>query len=329
MDIGAIWDVIMLQPMINIAIGLSDILFGSFGLTIIALTIVIRSVMYPLTRKQLHATKAMQSLQPKLAELQKKHGKDKQKLAQEQMKLYKESGVSPTGCLVPMLIQMPIWIALYQAIIRVLAVDPQSFMNLSRYLYDWPIVYSALPLEQHFLWMNLASSDFILAIIVGISMWVSQKMTTPVTTDPKQQAQGRTMQIMLPLMFTFLSMSFPSGLALYWVVSNLITIAMQYFVTRSWGGLATLAWLIPARFRKTENGRDKKLKKRIAEVEQVAPASEALQADIVETDNEIEEGVGDERGGEKRPDGGGGYRTSLRRVRRRPKGSRGRRPKRR
>ena len=329
MDIGAIWDVIMLQPMINVAISLSDILFGSFGLTIIVLTIVIRTAMYPLTRKQLNATKAMQSMQPKLAELQKKHGKDKQKLAQEQMKLYKESGVSPTGCLVPMLIQMPIWIALYQSIIRILAVDPQSFINLSRYLYDWPIVYSALPLEQHFLWMNLASSDFILAILVGASMWVSQKMTTPVTTDPKQQAQGRTMQIMLPLLFTFLSLSFPSGLALYWVVSNLITIAMQYFVTRSWGGLATLAWLIPARFRKAESGRDKKLKKRVAEAEQVAPASEALQADIVEAEKETGEGIGDERGGEKRPDGRGGYRASLRRIRRRPKGSRGRRPKRR
>lgn len=326
MDIGAIWDLIMLRPMINVAIGLSDILFSSFGLTIIALTIVIRGAMYPLTRRQLHATRAMQSLQPKIAELQKKHGKDKQKLAQEQMKLYKESGVSPTGCLLPMLIQMPIWIALYQAIIRILAVDPQSFLNLSRYLYDWPIVYSALPLEQHFLWMNLASSDFILAILVGASMWASQKMTTPVTADPKQKAQGRTMLIMMPLMFTFLSLSFPSGLALYWVVSNLITIAMQYIATGGWGGLATI---IPARFKKADDGRDKKLKKRISEVEQVAPASEDLQADIVEIDNEQEEGVSDERGGEKRQDSGGGYRTSLRRVRRRPKGSRGRRPKRR
>ncbi|MCJ7763765.1 MAG: hypothetical protein MUO90_01200, partial [Dehalococcoidales bacterium] len=95
--------------------------------------------------------------------------------------------------------------------------------------------------------------------------------------------------------------------------------------TGSWGGLAGL---IPARFKKAD-GRDKKLKKRIAEVEQVAPASEDLQADIVETDNEQEEGVSDERGGEKLQDSGGSYRASLRRVRRRPKGSRGRRPKRR
>ena len=185
MNIGAIWDLIILQPMINVVIALSDFLFNNFGLTIIAMTIVIRGAMYPLTRRQLHASKAMQSLQPKLAELQKKHAKDKQKLAQEQMKLYRESGVSPAGCLVPMLIQMPIWIALYQAIIRVLAISPESFLNLSRYLYDWPVVYSALPLNQHFLWMNLANpSDLFMAILVGASMWAAQKMITPVSTDP-------------------------------------------------------------------------------------------------------------------------------------------------
>ena len=308
--------------MINIAIALSHILFSSFGLTIIALTIVIRGLMYPLTRKQLQATRAMQSLQPKLAELQKKHGKDRQKLAQEQMKLYRESGVSPTGCLVPMLIQMPVWIALYQAIIRVLAADPQSFLNLSGYLYNWPIVYSTLPLNQHFLWMNLAVPDYLLAILVGASMWASQKMTTPVATDPKQQAQGRTMLIMMPLMFTFLSISFPSGLALYWVVSNLITIAMQYFATRSWGGL------FPARDKKAD-GRDKKLKKRIAEVEQTTPAGDALKADIIATGSATVEGVADETGGDKRQDSGGGYRTSPRNIRRRPGRSRSRRPKRR
>ena len=108
MDIGAIWDLIALQPVINVLIVLTDYLFSSFGLAIIALTIVVNVLMYPLTMKQLHATKAMQTLQPKIAELQKKYGKDRQKLAQEQMKLYKESGMSPAGCLVPMLIQMPI-----------------------------------------------------------------------------------------------------------------------------------------------------------------------------------------------------------------------------
>ena len=273
-----------------------------------------------MTRRQLRATKAMQSLQPKLAELQKKHAKDKQKLAQEQMRLYKESGVSPAGCLGPMLIQMPIWIALYQAIIRVLAVSPDSFLNLSRYLYNWPVVYSALPLNQHFLWMNLASPDLFLAIIVGATMWVTQKMTTPVTTDPKQKSTSQMMVVMMPLVFSFLALTFPSGLALYWVASNLITIVMQYFTIGGWGGL------LPERAKK-ETGRDKKLKQRITEAEKVPVEATALEADI--TSDQLKEGTQDETGGEKRQDSGRGYTTSPRRTLRRPRRGRGRRSKRR
>ncbi|MEE9583035.1 MAG: YidC/Oxa1 family membrane protein insertase [Dehalococcoidales bacterium] len=319
MDIGAIWDLIILGPMINVIIGLSDILLSSFGLTIIALTIVIRGLMYPLTIKQLHATRAMQSLQPKISELKKKHGKDKQRLAQEQMKLYKESGVSPAGCLGPMLIQMPIWIALYQAIIRVLAVNPEGLLNLSRYLYDWPVVYSALPLDNHFLGMNLSSPNFILALLVGASMWAQQKMVTPASTDPTQRAQGRTMLVMMPFMFTFLSLSFPSGLALYWVASNIITMAIQYFVT-GWGGL------LPARARKVAE-RDKKLKKRITEVEQAPVGVTAPEADI--TSSAQVEGVENERDREKRQVREGGYTASLRRAGRKARRGRGRRSKRR
>ena len=285
------------------------------------MTIIIRGAMYPLTRRQLHATKAMQSLQPKIAELQKKHGKDKQRLAQEQMKLYRESGVSPTGCLVPMLIQMPIWIALYQAIIRVLAVNPESFLNLSRYLYDWPIVYSALPLNQHFLWMNLANPNFFIAIMVGITMWVAQKMTTPVSTDPKQKSQSQIMVIMMPAMFAFLSLSFPSGLALYWLFTNLITIVMQYFTLGGWGSL------FPSKEKKQTSDRDKKLKKRIAEVEQVSTIITAPEADISST--KYEEGVENERDRDKRQDSGGSYTTSIKRTSRKPRRGRGRRFKRR
>jgi len=100
--------------MINSLIALSNYMFGSFGLSIIVLTVAVNVLMYPLTMKQLKATKGMQDLQPQMAEIQRKYGKDKQKLAQEQMRMYKESGLSPAGCLVPMLIQMPVWIALYQ-----------------------------------------------------------------------------------------------------------------------------------------------------------------------------------------------------------------------
>ena len=323
MDIGAVWDLIALEPMLNSMVWLSTILFGSFGLTIIALTVVVRGLMYPLTIKQLHAPRAMQALQPRLKELQKKYAKDRQKLGQEQMKLYRESGVSPAGCVLPMLIQLPIWIALYQAIIRVMAVTPEDFLNLSGRLYDWPVLYSALPLENSFLWMDLSVPDFFLAILVGATMWAQQKMVTPAATDPKQAAQGRTMLVVMPLLFMFFAITFPSGLALYWVASAVITIIIQYFVT-GWGSLAPsvagLARMV---------SRDRKYTKRITEVEKTpadkaAVETEALQADI--TQEEVAE---DERGGEKRQDRGRGYPDRLRGAKRKPRRGKGRRPGRR
>jgi YidC/Oxa1 family membrane protein insertase len=219
---------------------LSSILFNNFGLTIIVFTMVVRAAMYPLTIKQLKATKAMQSIQAQLSELQKKYAKDRRMLAQEQMKLYKQSGMNPAGCILPMLIQLPVWIALYQAIIKVLGAAPEDFLSLSKFLYtSWPMVFSQVPLESQFLWVDLAVPDrfFILPLLTGASMWVQQKMTTMPSTDPKQQQQSQMMLWMMPMMFVFLSMSFPSGLALYWVASNVIGIVMQYFVT-GWGGLA-------------------------------------------------------------------------------------------
>ncbi len=313
--IGQVWDLIALQPVMNMLIVLTHYLFSSFGLAIIALTIVVNILMYPLTKKQLHATQAMQSLQPRLTELQKKYGKDKQRMAQEQMRLYKESGVNPAGCLVPMLIQLPIWIALYQSIIRVLAWTPEDFLGLSRFLYSWPIVYSSLPLADMFLGFSLAIPHPVLAVLVMITMWLQQKMVTPATTDPRQQSMSRMMLWTMPLMFGLLCLSFPSGLALFWVTSSVIRIAMQYFST-GWGGVASSMGAKLAI-------RDKRLKYRIASQEAAA------EADIVEPGSEEEEGLDYEESGGERQDRGGGYPTSLRAIRRQPRRGRSHRRKRR
>ncbi len=328
MDIGAIWDLIILNPLINGMVWLSDVLFSSFGLTIIILTIVVRGLMYPLTMKQLHATRAMSELQPKLKEIQKKYAKDKERLAQEQMKLYRESGVSPTGCLLPMLVQMPIWIALYQSIIRVMAVTPEDFLNLSNRLYDWPVLYKVLPIDNQFLWLDLAKPDYILALLVGVTMWMQQKMVMQRSADPKQAAQGQMMQTMMPLMFIFLSISFPSGLAIYWVASAIITIVIQYFVT-GWGGMQP--WIDKLRGLIV---RDTGVKKRIAEVEKEKAQIEMAAADIekeeaAEADIIEEEVPSDERGGKERQERREGYRTSLRSTKRKSGRSKSKRHKRR
>ena len=319
MGIGEWWDLIILSPMINVLIMLSDYLAGSFGLTIIVLTFLIRGLMYPLTIKQLRASKAMQSLQAQVAEIRKKYAKDKQKAAQEQMRLYKESGVSPAGCLLPMLIQLPVWIALYQSIIRVLAVAPEGFLSLSQHLYSsWELVFSLVPLESKFLWLDLAVPDIAMPILVGGTMWLQQKMMMTPTTDPKQQAQSQMMLWMMPLMFAFLTLSFPSGLALYWVASNVISIVMQYFIT-GWGGL------VPATAGKTVPS-DKKDMGRAAR--QKAPLTEAdISADIVVPSSTEEEELGYGKSGDKRQDRGGSYPTRLRATRRKPGGGGGHRRK--
>jgi YidC/Oxa1 family membrane protein insertase len=217
---------------------MASFMANNFGLAIIALTIIINLILLPMTLGQIRSSKAMQDLQPKLAELQKKYGKDKQKLAQEQMALYKTSGVKFSGCAIGMLIQMPIWIALYQAILLTLAVAPEGLVNLSRFLYPWDMVYSAIPLNSHFLWFNLAASNnYILAILVGAMMWVQNKMTMNANVgDPRAASQAQMMQWMMPLMFAVISISVPSGLALYWFVNSLFRVVLQYKIT-GWGGL--------------------------------------------------------------------------------------------
>jgi YidC/Oxa1 family membrane protein insertase len=238
MSPGDIWNLIIGNPVLNVLIALSHVLGGSFGLAIIVLTVIIRLISWPLTKRQLNSTKALQEMQPKIQELQKKYGKNQQKLQQEMMRLYKEAGVNPLGCLWPMLIQFPIWIALYQAIMRALATTPENLLDLANRLYSWDIVNQAIPLSSRFLGLDLGSpGNIILAIIVGGTMWVQQKMTQAPSVDPRQESTQRMMTLMMPLMFGFLTFMFPSGLALYWAVSNIIGIITQYFFTGGWGYL--------------------------------------------------------------------------------------------
>jgi YidC/Oxa1 family membrane protein insertase len=305
--IGDIWNLVAMQPVMNTLIVLTHYLFNNFGLAIIVITLVVNGIIFPLTLKQTRASKAMQDLQPKIAELQKKYAKDKNKLASEQMRLLKESGVSPAGCLLPLVVQMPVWIALYQSIMRVLAVVPENLVGLSSYLYSWPLVYSTLPLENHFLWLNLATGDMILAILVGGTMWVQQKMVMTPNADPKQQSQANMTLWIMPIFFAYLTLSFPSGLAIFWVTSNVFRIGLQYFIG-GWGGLIKQE---PAK----PKGRDAKYKERIAQVEESTGGG----ADIVVPAPAQEEGSSDEESGGKRPDRGGSYPKSLRTTRRRPR----------
>jgi len=321
-SIGAFWDLIILNPIINVCIMLSEYLFNSFGLTIIVLTVAVNIVMYPLTQRQLRASKKMQEVQAQVAEIKKKYAKDKQKAAEEQMRLLKESGVSYAGCILPMLVQMPVFIVLYQSIIRVLAVAPEDFLNLSQRLFaTWPQVFSLVPLEQSFLWLDLAKPDMFLAIMVGATMWIQQKMMTPSTADPQQQAQSQMMQWMMPMMFGFLGLSFPSGLALYWVTSTTMRIVLQYYST-GWGGLT-----LPGRGKGVN--KPKETKGRTVRPRKALTTADTS-ADIVLEPSVPQEEESDYGNVEnERQDSRGSDPTSLRATRRKPGGSGSNRRKRR
>jgi YidC/Oxa1 family membrane protein insertase len=179
--------------------------------------------------------KAMQAIQPKLKAMQEKYKNDRQKVSQETMRLYRENGVNPLGCLGPMFIQFPIWIGLYQAIIQTLPSTPERLATLSNKLYWWlPSVHKAVPLNGDFFGLDLAVPDptrIVLPVLVGVSMFVMQKMTTMPSTSPQQDSTNRMMLWMMPVMFGFFTIQFPSGLAIYWIVSNIVGIIIQGFAT--------------------------------------------------------------------------------------------------
>ena len=195
--IGFVWNEGILRPMLNVLIMLYSLLGSNFGVTILLFTVVVRLLTMPLTLRQVKQARAMSLLSPKLQGLKEKYANNRQEMSRETMKLYKENGVSPIGCLGPMVIQLPIWIGLYRSIIVALPTTPESLMGLSQTLYGWlPMVDRVVPLDSRFLIWDLARPDtsFVLPVLVGASMWFMQKMMTFPSADQRQQ-QTQQMQI--------------------------------------------------------------------------------------------------------------------------------------
>ncbi|MDA1349479.1 MAG: YidC/Oxa1 family membrane protein insertase [Chloroflexi bacterium] len=297
--IGTIWTTLIIEPMINSLVLLYAVLFSNFGFTIVAFTILIRLAMFPLTVKQSRALKSMTALQPRLKEIQTKYADDRERRASETMKVYKSGGVNPLGCLGPMIIQLPIWIGLYRSILQTLPSTPESLVGLSDHLYSWvPWVHEVVPLNSSFLWLDLAVPDpFLLPVLVGASMFIMQKMTTMPSADPRQQSTNQMMLWMMPVMFGFFTTTFPSGLAVYWIVSNVVGVVMQGFIT-GWDPLKSLNPL-----------------KRPAETE-VAPAIVSTAEETEDYERDRDDSQDNGRSGRARPKGAG-RRSGRRRNRRR------------
>jgi len=233
------WNILIINPMVNTLLWIYSVLGQNFGLAIIFFTLLVRLITYPLTAQQMKSAQAMQEFQKskKWQDIQKKYKDNREKLAQEQMKLYKEMGISPFGSCLPTLVQFPIIIGLYQAIIRALAVTPIQLLDLSSHIYPFVNAASLIPLNNRFLWMDLSQPERlplfgvgipILAIFVVITTYLQSKLMTPMSQPGEQGAQmAQAMNLYMPFLMGWLAYSFSSGLALYFVASNLFTI-IQY-----------------------------------------------------------------------------------------------------
>lgn len=254
------WDLLIVTPLTNLLLWIYGLSGQNFGLAIILFTILIRLATWPLTAQQMKGAQAMQELQndKEWQAIQKKYAKDREKLAQEQMRLYKERGINPFGSCLPTLIQFPILIGLYQSLIRALAGTPYGLLSLGRSIYPFLNATALIPLNNRFLWMDLGRPESIpitmgnfsfaiptLAIVVAVTTYLQSKLTMPATPanpeDPsaaQAAAMGKMMSIYMPLLLGYFALTFPSGLSVYFITSNILGIIQYAMMGKvNWRGL--------------------------------------------------------------------------------------------
>jgi len=190
----------------------------NYGVAIILLTVLTKVLFFPLTLKSMRSMKAMQALQPQINALRSKYKSDPQRVQRETMELYREHRVNPLGGCLPMIVQIPVFYALYVA------------LSVSVEMQNAPFICFGQFFGMHLWICDLAAADptYILPILMGVSMFVQQKMT-PTMGDPRQAK----MMLLMPVVFTFMFLNLPSGLVLYWTVSNVLQIAQQMYMERS------------------------------------------------------------------------------------------------
>lgn len=228
--------------LINAMIFIYGLVGHNFGIALILFTILIRVLTWPLNAQQMKGAAAMQAFQndKEWQDIQKKYAKDREKLAQEQMRLYRERGINPFGSCLPTLIQFPILFALIPAITYSIGSTPLSLLKLARFIYPFQDVASLVPLNSKFLWMDLGLPERtlvlglaipVLALIVALTTYVQTKLTMPTAAtgnaNDQAAATSRMMSIYMPVMLFMFSINYASGLAVYFITSNLLAI-VQY-----------------------------------------------------------------------------------------------------
>ena len=189
---------------------------NNYGVAIILLTIIIKILFWPLSHKSYKSMEQMRKLQPMMQKLKAKYGDDKQKMNQEVMQLYRTYKVNPASGCVPMLLQVPVFFGLYKALLGAIELRHACFIKY-------------LPFTDKLWLADLSAKDpyYITPIIMGATMFLQQKMS-PTSADPTQAK----MMLLMPVVFTFLFLNFPSGLVVYWLVNNILSIAQQGMMIR-------------------------------------------------------------------------------------------------
>lgn len=234
------WDTLIVNPMINALLFFYDLLGNNFILAIAVFTILIRVITLPLNMRQQRSMMRTTEMQPQIQAIQKKYKDNPQKMQEEFRKIGYNPADTLTGCL-PTLIQFPILIGLYQAIITILGSTPQSLFELVPRVYPTINLTELIPVANKFFWMNLSQPDpfFVLPIVVFASMFLQQKLLTPTPAKTKQgqqenptAAMTQSMQYTMPLMFGFFSLQFPAGLSIYFILANVIGIFQGLYMRR-------------------------------------------------------------------------------------------------
>jgi len=249
---GNLWHLILVSPLLNLLVVMYRIT-GSLGWSIVLLTILIRTVLIPVVLPSMKGMKKQQDLQPELRKLKEKYKHDKQKLAQEQMALFKKHNINPaSGCL-SQIVMIAVLIALFSVIQLITVKGDYAAINASIYFPSFSFS-EGETVGTQFGYLNLAKADpyLILAILSGILQFVASKMmmpfvekaekiaekTEPKTDDIAFQMQQQTLY-MMPIMNVVIGVALPSGVLLYIVVTTLFTIAQNYFIS-GWGGMKPL-----------------------------------------------------------------------------------------
>ena len=233
------WNTVILNPMVNVLLWIYG-LIGDFGIAIILFTILIRLLTQPLNAQQMRSMQVMQELQSskEWLEAQKKYKDDKQKLQMAQAKLLQEKKINPFGSCLPLVIQFPVIIGLYQSLTSAMAVTPNQLLDLTKRLYPFINGSSLIPIKSHFLWMDLSQPERVtlfgigiptLAILVVLTQYLQGKLMTPTSTNASDQSaqMSKMMNMYMPLFMGWIAYSLSSGLALYFLVTNIISI-IQY-----------------------------------------------------------------------------------------------------